>query len=88
LIAYILGYLPCDEKMLCLEHPAVEFGYVRIAVIALLASLMDLASNRGQGIMVHMIEPYEIIYLPIRNLVLVRIRNGLPPIAVAMLSLL
>ena len=38
--------------------------------------------------MVHRIEPHEIIYLQLQNLVLVRILNGLPPIAVTMLTLL
>jgi len=37
---------------------------------------------------VHRIEPHEIIYLQLQNLVLVRILNGLPPIAVTMLTLL
>jgi len=37
---------------------------------------------------VHRIEPHEIIYLPLQNLVLVRILNGLPPIAFTVLSLL
>jgi len=87
LIAYILGYLPCDEMMLCLEHPFVDFGFVRIIVIALLASLMDLESNQELGIVVHRIEPHEIIYLPLRNQVLVQIPNELPPIGVAVLSL-
>jgi len=49
---------------------------------------MDLESNRGLGIMVHIIEPLEIIYPPLRNLVLVRIPNALPTIAVPVLSLL
>ena len=40
------------------------------------------------GVVIHMIEPHEIIYLPLRNLVLVRILNWVSPIAVAMLSLL
>jgi len=71
-----------------LKHPAVEFGFVRIPVRALLASLMDLESNRGQGIVVHMIEPHKIIYLPLQNLVLVRIPNRLPPVMVTVLSLL
>jgi len=88
LIAYILGYLPRDEMMLCLEHPFVEFGFVRIVVIALLASLMDLVSNRELAIVARRIEPHEIIYLPLQNLVLVRILNGLCPIAVTVLSLL
>ena len=88
MIVYILGYLPCDEMMLCLEHPSVWFGIVRIIVIALLALLMDLGSNRELGIVVHRIEPHEIIYLPLRNQVQVRIPNELPPIAVAVLSLL
>ena len=38
--------------------------------------------------MVHMIEPHEIIYLPLQNLVLVWIPNRLPPITVTVLSLL
>jgi len=88
LIAYILGYLLCDEMMLCLGHRFVEFGFVRIGVIALLASLMDLESNRELGIVVHRIEPHEIIYLALRNQVLVQIPNELSPIAVAVLSLL
>jgi len=70
-----------------LEHLSVEFGFVRITVIGLLALLMGLENNRDLGIVVHRIEPYEIIYLPLQNLVLVRILNGLPPIAVAVLSL-
>jgi len=37
---------------------------------------------------VHMIELHKIIYLPLRILVLVRILNGVPPIAVLVLSLL
>jgi len=83
LIVYILGYLPCNEMMLCLEHPSVGFEIVRIVVIALLALLMDLGSNRKLGIVVHRIEPREIMYLPLRNQVLVQIPNELPPIAVA-----
>ena len=49
---------------------------------------MDLESNGGLGIMVHMIEPHEIIYPPLRNQVLVRIPNELPPIAVTVELLL
>jgi len=64
-------YLPCDEMMLCLGHPSVGFEIGRIVVIALLALLMDLGSNRELGIVVHGIEPHEIIYLPLRNQVLV-----------------
>jgi len=71
-----------------LEYLSVEFGIVRITVIGLLALLMGLENNRELGIMVHRIEPHEIIYLPLQNLVLVRILNGLPLIAVAVLSLL
>jgi len=80
LIPYILGYLPCDEMILCLEHPFVEFGNLRIVVIAHLALLMDLESNREQCTGVHRIEPHGIIYLPLRNQVLVQIPNELPPI--------
>ena len=71
-----------------MEHLSVEFGFVRMVVIALLASLMDLESNRELGIVVHGIEPHEIIYLPLRNQVLVQIPNELPPIAFAVLLLL
>jgi len=49
---------------------------------------MDLESNRGLVIVVHMIEPHKIIYPPLRNLVLVRIPNGLPPNVVPELALL
>jgi len=49
---------------------------------------MGLENNGELGIVVHRIEPHEIIYLPLRNLGLVRILNGLPPIAFAVLSLL
>jgi len=49
---------------------------------------MDLESNQGLGIVFHMIEPHGIIYLPLRNLVLFPIPNGLPPIVVTVLSLL
>jgi len=73
---------------MCLEHPFVEFGFVRIGVIALVASLMDLESNREMGIVVHRIEPHEIIYVPLRNQVLVQIPNELLQIAVSVLSLL
>ena len=74
--------------MLSLEHPSVGFGIVPIIVIALLALLMDLGSNRELDIVVHRIEPHEKIYLPLQHLFLVRILNGLPTIAVAVLSLL
>jgi len=74
--------------MLSLEHPFVEFWFVRIIVIPLLASLMDLESNRELSIVVHRIEPHEIIYLPLRIQVLVQIPNELPPIAFAVLLLL
>ena len=88
LSVYILGYLPGDKMMLCLEYPSVRFGIVRILIIALLASLMLLGSNRELGIVVHRIEPHEIIYLPLRNQALVRIPNKLPPIVVAVLLLM
>jgi len=62
--------------------------FVRIVVISLLALLMYLESNRELGMVVHGIEPHEIVYLPLPNQVLVQIPNDLPLIAVAVLSLL
>jgi len=49
---------------------------------------MGLKNNRELSIVVHGIEPHEIIYLPLQNLGLVRILNRLPLITVTMLSLL
>jgi len=88
LIAYIIRYILYDEMMWCLRHLSVDFGFVRITVIVLGAYLMDVKNNGGQGIMFHMIELHEIVNLPLRNVVLILIPSGLPPIVVAVLSLL